>query len=70
MPNITDKINTLTLSEALVKKLLSMNIELISDIWILKRKELKQKGLNDNEIKSIIIALQLIGLDLNKKMYD
>ena len=27
-------------------------------------------GLTDSEIKSIIIALQLIGLDLNKKIYD
>ena len=42
----------------------------IRDVWLLKRKDLKEKDFNDNEIKSIIIALELQGLDLNKKIYD
>ena len=33
-------------------------------------KKLKEIGFTDSEIKSIIIALQLEGLDLNKKKYD
>lgn len=43
---------------------------IIEEIWILKRKDLKDIGLTDKEIKSIVISLQLEGLDLNKKIYD
>ena len=53
-----------------LKKLYDNNIKTINDIWILKRKDLKDIGLNDKEIKSIVISLQLEGLDLNKKIYD
>lgn len=42
----------------------------INEIWILNRKDLKELGFSDTEIKSIIIALQLEGLDINKKIYD
>ncbi|MGN1371097.1 MAG: hypothetical protein ACI4XM_02295 [Candidatus Coprovivens sp.] len=70
MYSINDSITELNLSSTLTKKLKSLNLNIINDIWILKRKELKEKGLTDNEIKSIIIALQLAGLDLNKKIYD
>jgi len=70
MSNITDDITKLNLSSSLIKKLKSNNIEKISDIWILSRKDLKNMSLSDKEIKSIIISLQLIGLDLNKKIYD
>lgn len=70
MININSKIDNLNLSPSLTKKLNSLGIQLIEDLFILKRKELKAKGLNDKEIKSIIISLQLEGLDLNKKIYD
>ena len=70
MSSINDSITKLNLSSTLTEKLKSLNLNIINDIWILKRKELKEKGLTDNEIKSIIIALQLTGLDLNKKIYD
>lgn len=43
---------------------------IIKEIWILKRKDLKDIVLTDKEIKSIVISLQLEGLDLNKKIYD
>lgn len=70
MLSITDPINSLNISSSLINKLISLDIKVINDLWILKRKDLKEKGLNDNEIKSIIISLQLEGLDLNKKIYD
>ncbi len=46
------------------------NINFIKDLWILKRKNLKDIGLNDTQINSIIIKLQLHGLDINKKIYS
>ena len=67
---IEDDIKKLNLSTSLNKKLQEKNLTTIKDIWVLKRKELKELGLNDKEIKDIIISLQLIGLDLNKKIYD
>lgn len=70
MLSITDPINSLNISSSLINKLISLDIKVINDLWILKRKDLKEKGLNANEIKSIIISLQLEGLDLNKKIYD
>lgn len=70
MYSINDDITNLNLSPALTQKLKSLNINIINDIWTLKRKDLKEKGLTDSEIKSIIISLQLEGLDLNKKIYD
>ncbi len=70
MLNIDEQITKLNLSEELIQKLKSKNINTLKDLWILKRKELKEKEFNDSEIKSLIIALQLQGLDLNKKMYN
>ena len=70
MHTTDEKIIELNLSDKLNKKLNSLGLIVINDIWILKRKDLKEKGLTDSEIKSIIIALQLKGLDLNKKIYD
>ena len=43
------------------------NILKIEDLWIKNRTYLKNLGLTDNEIKQIIIKLELIGLDLNKR---
>lgn len=70
MASITDEINKLNLSSTLTKKLLSNNFCTINDVWLLKRKDLKNLGFSDCEINSIIISLQLEGLDLNKKIYD
>ena len=60
------QIRFLGLTIQLENKLLDNNINLIYDLWILKRSNLK-KFLNDREISDIIIKLQLHGLDLNKK---
>lgn len=70
MLSIEESINKLDIDKKLIKKLKEKNINYIKDIWILKRKDLKEKGFNDKEIKSLIISLQLEGLDLNKKIYD
>lgn len=70
MLNITDEITKLNLSSNLIHKLQEKEINTLNDIWVLKRKDLKNLGLTDTEIKSIIISLQLEGLDLNKKIYD
>ena len=70
MTNVDIKIEELNLESKLTDKLKEKNIITIRDVWLLKRKDLKEKDFNDNEIKSIIIALELQGLDLNKKIYD
>ncbi len=70
MLSIEDNASKLKISKTLVKKLEEKDKKKIGDIWILKRKDLKNLGFNDREIKSIIISLQLEGLDLNKKIYD
>ena len=52
------------------KQLLIENkINSIKDLWNLKRQDLKKLGLNDQQINQISIQMQLIGIDLNKKVY-
>ena len=67
---LEDNVNKLAISDKLKEKLFSNKIKTIKELWQLKRKELKQLNFNDHEINDIIIALQLEGLDLNKKIYD
>ena len=62
-------INNLSLSKELILKLNESNIKYIEEVWVLKRSELKSRGFTNEEINNIIISLQLIGLDLNKKKY-
>lgn len=62
-------INILDLNEEIIDKLKNFNIDLIQDLWILKRNDLKKMGLATSEINNLIIKLQLLGLDLNKKVY-
>ncbi len=70
MISVKENINKLKISPSIINKLKSNNLNKIDDLWSLKRKDLKESGFNDSEIKSIIISLQLEGLDLNKKIYD
>ena len=70
MLSIENELSKLNLSLKIIEKLNNKKIFKIKDVWILKRKELKELGFSDSEIKSIIIALELEGLDLNKKIYD
>ena len=62
-------ISNLSLSKDLINKLKDKELNYIEDVWLLKRINLKALGFTNDEIKEIIISLQLIGLDLNKKKY-
>ena len=62
-------IEELDIDKKIINKLKEKNINHIKDVWILKRKDLKEYGLVDSEINQIAIKLELHGLDLNKKKY-
>lgn len=62
-------IDNLNISKELILKLKEKEINYIEELWVLKRTDLKNMKLNNNEINDIIISLQLIGLDLNKRKY-
>lgn len=62
-------VNNMSLSKTIIDKLNNNNIIHIEELWSLKRSELKNMGFSNDEINTIIISLQLIGLDLNKKKY-
>lgn len=62
-------INSLSLDKDLILKLKEVNINNVEDLWSLKRSDLKSKKFTNDEINKIIISLQLIGLDLNKRKY-
>mgnify|MGYP003421914111 CR=1 FL=1 len=63
------EISSLSLSKELINKLKDKKLNYIEDVWVLKRTDLKTLGFSNYEINNIIISLQLIGLDLNKKKY-
>ena len=62
-------LDTLEIDADIIKKLNQNNIFEVKDLWNLKRKNLKELGLTDPEIKHITIKLQLHSIDLNKKIY-
>lgn len=68
--NIEKKIEVLELEKDVLKILKENNIKLVGDLWVLNRKRLKEMSISDKDIKYIVIRLQLLGLDLNKKMYN
>lgn len=63
-------IKILELDSDIVKVLLDNEIKTVGDVWVMNRKKLKAIGLKDSDIKQVIIKLQLLGLDLNKRMYS
>lgn len=63
-------ISYLSLDDSITRLLIQNNLNFVRDIWILKRKDLKKYGLLDHQINSIIIKLQLNGLDINSKIYN
>lgn len=67
---IEDKIEKLMISTKLKEKLSLSKIKTIKYLWQLKRKDLKNLTFTDQEINELIIALQLEGVYLNKKIYD
>jgi len=64
---IEKRIEYLKLNDTINNVLKENNINSIEDLWVKTRSNLKKLGLNDTQIKEIIIKLELIGLDLNKK---
>lgn len=67
---IDESINILDFNIDIIKILNTAGIFLIKDLWSTNRSELKKINLTDHQINQIVIKLQLIGLDLNKKVYN
>lgn len=63
-------IKILDLDKEIEEVLRKNNIVTIENIWVMNRKKLKELGLKDNDIKQVTIKLQLLGLDLNKRIYS
>lgn len=68
--NLKRNIDVLNLENKIITSLRKNNILTIYDLWLLKRNDLKNYGLSDSEINQILIKLQLLGIGLNKKIYD
>lgn len=62
-------INILNLDNNIINKLKEKNIKIVEDLWLSNRHKLKEMDFKDNEINQIIIKMQLIGIDLNRKRY-
>ena len=67
---LNEKIDILTIDNSLLFKLKENGVDFIKDLWILNKKDLKKMNLLDEEINKIIIKMQLMGIDLNKKVYS
>ena len=66
---LNSDISVLGLDNKIMDKLRSSELNLVNELWVLGRKDLKDLSLSDSEINQIIIKLQLNGVDLNKKVY-
>lgn len=66
---IDKDISILGLDDNIACLLTNNEIRTVNDLWLKTKKDLKSYGLKDKDIKYVSIKLQLIGLDLNKKMY-
>ncbi len=62
-------ISELSLDKKIIDKLKENNINIIEEVWKLKRADLKSMNFTNGEINTLRVKLQLIGLDLNKKTY-
>lgn len=70
MMQISNTIDSLNIDDGISGVLKKNHVNIVEDLWSLKRKDLKLFGLNDSQISQIIIKLQLIGIDLNRKVYN
>ena len=66
---IDKDISILGLDDNIACLLTKNEIRTVNDLWLKTKKDLKNYGLKDKDIKYVSIKLQLMGLDLNKKMY-
>lgn len=69
MSNLGNSIKNLDLDFSTLEKLEKNNILTVGELWGLKRAELKDFLLDNEEINLIIIKMQLYGMDLNMKKY-
>lgn len=69
MDALNDSITKLGLNDKIKIILFNHSINTIKDLWKLKRADLKNLSLNNDEINQIIIKMQLKGIDLNYKIY-
>ena len=67
---VESDIDILELDSDVINLLRDKEINTVGLLWTQTRKSLKTLGLKDSDIKQIIIKLQLLGLDLNKKIYS
>ena len=67
---VESDIDILDLDSEINKIFRDNNINTVGIVWTQTRKSLKGLGLKDSDIKQVIIKLQLLGLDLNKKIYS
>ena len=69
MNNFLDKdIIYLNLDKKISNVLKQNNINKINDLWSHNRKNLKDIGMTDSDIKEITIKLELNGLELNRRL--
>lgn len=68
--NLSKNIIELELDDDSIQMLTNNNIYTLEDVWNLKRIDLKRMGVRDSQINYISIKLQLLGLDLNRKVYS
>lgn len=68
--NLNKSVDILNIDPKIINKLKKENIVLIKDLWVLNRKDLKKFNITDSEINKLIIGMQLLGFDLNKRIYN
>lgn len=66
---LNNNIKLLNLDDFLIKKLNEIDIYKVDDLWRCNKNYLKDNNFSNTDISQIKIRLQLIGLDLNKKIY-
>lgn len=66
--DLNNSIKILNLESDVENILIDNQILKVKDLWSLNRKALKNIDLTDNQIHSIIVKLQLNGIELNKKI--
>ncbi len=64
MEALKNNINTLSINKNVIEVLNNNGIETVKDLCKCSRMDLVDKGLENSQIKDIIITLQLKGLDL------
>ncbi len=64
METLKNNIDTLSINKKVIQILNNNGIETVKDLCKCSRMDLASKGLENSEIKDIMITLQLKGLDL------